>query len=958
MKNIINKSVHLLIIALAHLLINSSIFAQVPQKMSYQAVIRNSNDSLLISTPVGMRISLVQSSPTGTVVFSETQTATTNANGLVSLQIGMGTAVSGTFAGIDWAAGPYYVKTETDLSGGTNYTITSSNELLSVPYALFSANGTPGPQGPQGIAGTNGNDGATGPQGPIGLTGPQGPQGIAGTNGNDGATGAQGPIGLTGPQGIAGTNGNDGATGAQGPIGLTGPQGPAGNDGAVGATGATGPQGIAGTNGNDGATGPQGIQGLIGATGLQGPQGVAGTNGSSAYQVAVANGFIGTEAQWLLSLKGLTGAIGAAGTNGTNGATGATGPVGPIGLTGATGTPGAQGPQGVQGPAGPQGPIGLTGPAGTNGNSLPNGNSTGDLLSWNGTQWVAISNSAVATNSNIPQVTTGFINLFYCNSSTVNSDAGFSITAKGICWSLSPNPSLADNFSSDGQGMGSYNSLFHNLLLGQTYYFRAYATNSMGTGYGMTYVFIPNGNEIISITTTAATNISGNNALSGGSISSIIPSYYGLTFIDRGIVWGTSPNPTKTSNTGMLTNGSGTGTFTNMLSGLTPNTTYYVRAWASNSYSNSILYGTQETFTTGYITTTEASAITTSSAISGGTITNPPGNPILAKGVVWSTSQNPTVSLATKTMDGTSNGDFNSSITGLSLGSTYFVRAYVTNSLGTSYGNTITVRPASLPSITTTALTNITLNSADCGGGSITNGGSGILEKGVVWSTNPNPTTALTTKTSNGTLNSSFSSSITNLMYNTTYYVRAYVRNQIGTTYGEELVFTTLNIQVGSSHQGGIIAYILQEGDPGYVAGEIHGLIRSGDLGYFEWGCMNSLLSTTSTDFGAGESNTIEIVNNCSGNTAAKYCNDLIENGYNDWFLPSLNELNRFPAGYFSQKAYSTSSELSETQYYSYGQYINTYNWNSWYNIASFLQNKNSLYAPGTMIYTVAVRKF
>jgi len=153
MIKIINKSAHLLIILLAHLLINTSIFAQAPQKMSYQAVIRNSNDSLLISTLVGMRISLVQGTPTGTVVFSETQTATTNANGLVSLQIGMGTAVSGTFAGIDWASGPYYVKTETDLAGGTNYTIISSNEILSVPYALFSATG---PQGDQGIQGATG----------------------------------------------------------------------------------------------------------------------------------------------------------------------------------------------------------------------------------------------------------------------------------------------------------------------------------------------------------------------------------------------------------------------------------------------------------------------------------------------------------------------------------------------------------------------------------------------------------------------------------------------------------------------------------------------------------------------------------------------------------------------------------------------------------------------------------
>ena len=154
-----------LIIALAHLLINTSIFAQAPQKMSYQAVIRNSNDSLLISTPVGMRISLVQGTPTGIVVFSETQTATTNANGLVSLQIGIGTALSGTFANIDWSAGPYYVKTETDLNGGANYTIISSNEILSVPYALFSANGTPGPAGPIGLTGETGAQGATGATG-------------------------------------------------------------------------------------------------------------------------------------------------------------------------------------------------------------------------------------------------------------------------------------------------------------------------------------------------------------------------------------------------------------------------------------------------------------------------------------------------------------------------------------------------------------------------------------------------------------------------------------------------------------------------------------------------------------------------------------------------------------------------------------------------------------------------
>ena len=169
---------------------------QAPQKMSYQAVIRNSNDSLLVSTQVGMRISLVQGTTSGTVVFSETQTATTNANGLVSLQIGMGTVVTGTFACIDWAASPYYVKTETDLSGGTNYTIISSNEILSVPYALFSANGPTGAQGPVGPAG---------PQGPIGLTGADGTPGATGPQGIQGETGATGPQGVAGPSGSSTT---------------------------------------------------------------------------------------------------------------------------------------------------------------------------------------------------------------------------------------------------------------------------------------------------------------------------------------------------------------------------------------------------------------------------------------------------------------------------------------------------------------------------------------------------------------------------------------------------------------------------------------------------------------------------------------------------------------------------------------------------------------------------------
>jgi uncharacterized protein (TIGR02145 family) len=115
----------------------TTIRAQAPQKMSYQSLIRNSSNEVLVNTLVGIRISLLQGSTNGAAVFVETQTATTNTNGFLSLQIGFGTAVTGTFAGIDWTNGPYFIKTETDPLGGSNYTITGSQEVVSVPYAMY-----------------------------------------------------------------------------------------------------------------------------------------------------------------------------------------------------------------------------------------------------------------------------------------------------------------------------------------------------------------------------------------------------------------------------------------------------------------------------------------------------------------------------------------------------------------------------------------------------------------------------------------------------------------------------------------------------------------------------------------------------------------------------------------------------------------------------------------------------
>ena len=238
-------------------MITATTFAQAPSKISYQAVVRAASDVRVTNQAVGMQVSILQGSFTGTPVYAETHSPSTNINGLVSIEIGSGTVVSGIFNNIDWGNGPFFIKTETDPTGGTSYTITGTSQLLSVPYALRA-----------NIADSVVGGSAVGPQGPIGLTGPQG------LKGDTGAVGPQGPIGLTGPQG---------------PIGLTGATGP---------QVATGPAGTNGTNGIDGAVGATGPQGPIGLTGATGPQGATGllSNGAAAGNTPYWDG-----SQWVVN---------------------------------------------------------------------------------------------------------------------------------------------------------------------------------------------------------------------------------------------------------------------------------------------------------------------------------------------------------------------------------------------------------------------------------------------------------------------------------------------------------------------------------------------------------------------------------------------------------------------------------------------------------------------------------
>ena len=198
------------------------------------------------------------------------------------------------------------------------------------------------------------------------------------------------------------------------------------------------------------------------------------------------------------------------------------------------------------------------------------------------------------------------------------------------------------------------------------------------------------------------------------------------------------------------------------------------------------------------VTTNTFSNITTTSASGGGNITSDGGDPVTSRGIVWSTSSAPTISLATKTTDGTGTGTFTSAIANLTPSTNYYARAYATNSVGTGYGNEITFTTGAivLPTLTTTAVTSITSRSAISGGAITADGGGNIIAKGIVWSTSTNPTIALSTKTTDGIGTVSFSSTISNLNPSTRYYTRAYATNNAGTNYGAEVNFTTLTVAV------------------------------------------------------------------------------------------------------------------------------------------------------------------
>ena len=335
------------------------------------------------------------------------------------------------------------------------------------------------------------------------------------------------------------------------------------------------------------------------------------------------------------------------------------------------------------------------------------------ILAFNSAGNSDYSNTVSATTppaSTLPEVTTGSVSSITINSASgggnVTSDGGAPVTSRGVCWSINVNPTVADTKTTDGSGTGSFSSSLTGLTPCTTYHVRAYAVNTVGTSYGSEVTFTTAA-VLPSVTTTTVTLITSSGATSGGNITGDCAASVTV----RGICWSTSVNPTTANS--KTTDGAGGGSFTSTITGLSSNTIYHVRAYATNSAGT--VYGTDTPFTSSpgppALTTSAVSMLSSTAAGSGGNVTSDGGASVTARGVCWSTSLNPTTANS-KTTDGSGTGSFASSLTSLTPGTTYYIRAYATNSAGTGYGSNVSfTAPARVTDIDGNSYNVVVINS-------------------------------------------------------------------------------------------------------------------------------------------------------------------------------------------------------------------------------------------------------
>ncbi len=707
-----------------------TVLAQSPKAFKYQTVVRNSNGYIIQNHAVAFKISILQGSATGTVVYSETQSKLTNDFGLVNMEIGNGIIVAGSMNTINWASGPFFVKTELDTNNGTSYITMGISELLSVPYALY-----------------------------------------AEKVGSNGFTESDPVYAISAAHSITNTNINNwnsafswgNHTGlyhsitwmplwtdiANKPLFWDSTWSTIKNKPNFSTVATSG-------NYNDLSNKPT----------IPAAQVNSDWNSTGGLN-QILNKPVLFDGTWF-SLSGKPNFSTVATSGSYNDLLDK-----PILFNGTWAS--------------------LTGkPAlwDSTWNSIKNKpNFSTVAISGN---YNDLSNKPIipAVQVNSDWNSTGglsqILNKPVLFDGTWNSLAGkpslSTVATSGNYNDLSniPAPYIA------GAGIQFTGSSINvNLNL---------SVSSAGDTLRLTpgnYVIIPGISaydpNVQLVSNPIITGITPTSAICNYTILSNTASI----IINRGVCWDTTGNPTINNN--HTTETGGTGSFSSNITSLLPNKIYYVRAYATNSnniyYSNQTAISSLST--TASLTTADTSNITQTTAICGGNIINNGGVNVTERGVCWSTSTNPTIS-NNKTSNGSSNGSFTSNLSNLLPNTTYYIRAYATNSAGTSYGNNVSFTTKGyLPTVTTDVVQGITKTEAIPNGTVVNAGSSSVTERGFCWSlTNPNPTIFNSKKTL-GSGTDAYNGMLTFLLPGTTYYICSYAINAHGISYGNVITFTT-----------------------------------------------------------------------------------------------------------------------------------------------------------------------
>ena len=428
------------------------------------------------------------------------------------------------------------------------------------------------------------------------------------------------------------------------------------------------------------------------------------------------------------------------------------------------------------------------------------------------------------------------------------------------------------------------------------------------------------------ITTTAVSNITATTATSGGNITDEGSS----TVTSRGVCWSTSTEP-KISDS-KTSNGAGAGSFSSDMTDLFGGTTYYVRAYAANKAGTG--YGMALSFTTSgqppskpSVTILYPTNIQTSSAELNGRVNANYYSTVVTFEYGTTTNYGSTITATQSPVIGGTDINVSANISGLAVGTIYHIRIKAVNSLGSTYSNDLTLPTlGKIPAVSTKAATNITLVSGQLNGTVNANYLSTTVTFEYGTTTNYGGTITATQSPVTGNADVNVSANLTGLTTGTTCHFRLKAVNSLGTATGGDMTFTPDYIIRGNLN-GNIIFYIDGTGQHGLVCAPTDQ--KTG----VTWGCYGTtIIGANGTAVGTGNQNTIDIVNGCSTTgIAARICYDLVLNGYDDWYLPSKDELNLM----YNNLQVTYLPEFSETGYWSSSQSNSTEAWWQWFGFNS-----------------------